>query len=526
MLKFWDGRTDRLTDSSTAICNPTRGTKNAQSCSPEITRYYRDKFSDPFHEDRKINVAFRVLTRKNAPPSGSHFHEDWRVNVASRVLTRLYYSHIRKNTVHLGSHVFQANIIIFEIIQDIIETNFLTKFHEDWTINVASREKCPALGGHAFKATKTIFELIQDIIGTNLLTKFPDDRKINVTSRVLTRKNAPPPWLPYIIGMNLLTKFHEDQTINVASRVKNAPPLGSHVFQANETIFKLIQDIIETNLQTKFHEDWIINVASRELTRQMLTPHNAQKAITKTTMEYPYARKCMNEMEDHEARKCMKEMEYHKAKIARTNCAQKDRHGLTHGQTKRSHVIQLTGTIFELNSRIKETNVLSKFHENWAKNVTSTRKMPRPLAACFSPIPTIFKLVQDINKTNVLTNFHDDWAKIVTSRVFTRKTAPPTGGHVFQHTGTTFELNQDIIKTNILTNFELGRDLIGAKLLTKFHEDGTRNEEMFTDGQTYNGQRPVRKAHLSNQVKLLGQTHTYIDRQTDRQAKNNIPPII
>ncbi|KAH3747502.1 hypothetical protein DPMN_181929, partial [Dreissena polymorpha] len=90
-------------------------------------------------------------------------------------------------------------------------------------------------------------------------------------------------------------------------------------------------------------------------------------------------------------------------------------------------------------------------------------------------ITAIFELVQEINKTNFLTNFHDDWAKIVTSRVFTRKTAPPTGGHVFQHTETTFELNQDIIKKNILTNFELGRDFIGAKLLTKFHEDGTRN---------------------------------------------------
>ncbi|KAH3704664.1 hypothetical protein DPMN_079723 [Dreissena polymorpha] len=127
-----------------------------------------------------------------------------------------------------------------------------------------------------------------------------------------------------------------------------------------------------------------------------------------------------------------------------------------------------TETIFELYSPIKETNVLTKFHENW-KNAPPTG------GHVFSPIRTIVELVQDINKTNVLTNFHDDWAKIVTSRVFTRKTAPPTGGHVFQQTGTTFELNQDIIKTNILTNFELGRDFIGAKLLTKFHEDGTRN---------------------------------------------------
>ncbi|KAH3805352.1 hypothetical protein DPMN_133654 [Dreissena polymorpha] len=110
-----------------------------------------------------------------------------------------------------------------------------------------------------------------------------------------------------------------------------------------------------------------------------------------------------------------------------------------------SHVIQLTGTLFELNSRI------NKFHENLAKNVTSTvftcfhyihigKNDPPTGGHIFSPIPTIFKLVRDINKTNVLTNCHDDWAKIVTSRVFTRekcnyihieKNAPPTGGHDF-----------------------------------------------------------------------------------------------
>ncbi|KAH3876880.1 hypothetical protein DPMN_000731 [Dreissena polymorpha] len=47
----------------------------------------------------------------------------------------------------------------------------------------------------------------------------------------------------------------------------------------------------------------------------------------------------------------------------------------------------------------------------------------------FSPIWTIFKLVRDINKTNVLTNFHDDWAKIVTSIV---KTAPPPTAMLIQ----------------------------------------------------------------------------------------------
>ncbi|KAH3727981.1 hypothetical protein DPMN_053927 [Dreissena polymorpha] len=128
-----------------------------------------------------------------------------------------------------------------------------------------------------------------------------------------------------------------------------------------------------------------------------------------------------------------------------------------------SHVIQLKGTIFELNSHIKKTN---------SDHIEKCTAHGGP---CFSPIWTIFELVGNINKTIFLTSFHNDWAKIVTSRVFTRKTAPPTGGHVLLRTGTTFELNQHIIKTNILTNFELDRDFIGKKLLTKFHEDRTIN---------------------------------------------------
>ncbi|KAH3788921.1 hypothetical protein DPMN_167085 [Dreissena polymorpha] len=127
-------------------------------------------------------------------------------------------------------------------------------------------KNAPPLGSHVFQAKVTIFELIQDISGTSLLTKFHDDRKINVASRVLTRiyyshirKNAPPPGghvfqptgiifelVQDIIGMNLLTKFYVYQTINVAFRVKNAPLLGSH------------------------------------LTRQMLTPHNGQRTTDKS----------------------------------------------------------------------------------------------------------------------------------------------------------------------------------------------------------------------------------------------------
>ncbi|KAH3797550.1 hypothetical protein DPMN_151133 [Dreissena polymorpha] len=170
-----------------------------------------------------------------------------------------------------------------------------------------------------------------------------------------------------------------------------------------------------------------------------------------------------------------------------------------------------------------EINTLSKFHENWVKNVSSTvftcfhyihikKNAPPTGGHVFSPIPTIFKLVRDINKTNVLTNCQDYWANIVTSRVFTRENcnyihieinAPPTGGHVFSPISTIFELENCpahwrpyIIKTNILTNFELGRDFIGTKLLTTL---GQEIKCFRTDGRTYDGQRPVTKAHLSNQ---------------------------
>ncbi|KAH3822505.1 hypothetical protein DPMN_124285 [Dreissena polymorpha] len=216
-----------------------------------------------------------------------------------------------------------------------------------------------------------------------------------------------------------------------------------HVIQLSGTIFELNSHIKETNVLTKFHENWAKNVTSRVFT----CFHYINKTNGLTNFHDDWAKILTS--------------------IVFT-----------------SHVFQLTGTIFELNSHIKETNVLTKFHENWTKNVTSRvftcfhyihleKNAPPTGDHVFSPIWTIFELVREINKTNVLTNFHDDWAKIVTSRVFTRKTAPPTGGHVFQRTGTTFELDQHINKANILTNFEIVRDIIGTNLLTKFHDDRT-----------------------------------------------------
>ncbi|KAH3886305.1 hypothetical protein DPMN_010309 [Dreissena polymorpha] len=147
----------------------------------------------------------------------------------------------KKNAPPTGGDVFQATGTIFELVQNIIGTNLLTKFHDDRTINTASREKCHAPLATMFFNQPEPFSNSSKIFGTNHLTKFHDDRTINVASRVLTRfyknmlyshikKNAPS---PDIIRTNLLTKFHEDRKINVASIVltrKNAPQPGGHVF--------------------------------------------------------------------------------------------------------------------------------------------------------------------------------------------------------------------------------------------------------------------------------------------------------
>ncbi|KAH3748958.1 hypothetical protein DPMN_183447 [Dreissena polymorpha] len=106
------------------------------------------------------------------------------------------------------------------------------------------------------------------------------------------------------------------------------------------------------------------------------------------------------------------------------------------------HVFSPIRTIVELVQDINKTNGKLPLY-------TYKEKCPAHWRPCFSPIWTIFELVRDINKTNVLTNFHDDLTKIVTSIVLTRflysqigktKNAPPTGGHVFSPICTIFEL--------------------------------------------------------------------------------------
>ncbi|KAH3700032.1 hypothetical protein DPMN_074998 [Dreissena polymorpha] len=92
-----------------------------------------------------------------------------------------------------GGHVFQPIGTLFELVQYIIGTNRLTEFHEDQTINVASRpsnQKYSAPGGHVFQQTRTTFKLIQYIIGRN--TKLCEVRTKKSASRVLTRQMMTP----------------------------------------------------------------------------------------------------------------------------------------------------------------------------------------------------------------------------------------------------------------------------------------------------------------------------------------------
>ncbi|KAH3856807.1 hypothetical protein DPMN_099402 [Dreissena polymorpha] len=355
------------------------------------------------------------------------FHDDWANNVISRV----------KQPPPPGSHVIQLIGTIYELNSHIKETNVLTKFHKNRAKNVTSRvENAPPTGGHVFSPIWTIFELVRVINKTNV-------HVIQRTGTIFELNS-------HIKETNVLTKFHANWAKNVTSKVftcfhylhieQNAPPTSGHVFspiwtifelvrvinktnvhviQRTGTIFKLNSHIKETNVLTKFHENWAKNVSSRVFT-------------------------CFHYI--------------HKEKNA---------------PPTGGHLFSPIWTIFERIrdiNKTNETNVLNKFHENWTKNVTSRvftcfhykhkeKNAPPTGGHVFSPIWTIFELVRDINETNLLTNFHDDWAKIVTSRVFTRKTAPPTGGHA-----------------NISTNFELGRDFIRAKFLT--------NKCLRTDGRT------------------------------------------
>ncbi|KAH3885463.1 hypothetical protein DPMN_009457 [Dreissena polymorpha] len=178
------------------------------------------------------------------------FHDDWAKNVTSRVFTCFHYIHIEKNA-------------IFKLDRDFIGTNLLTKFHEDRTINVASRV-------FKNKCGRTDKDQSQK---RTVLSNQTDRRTDRQTDG---QKTATSPWQPFLI------KIHENLAKNVTSRVltcfhyihieKNAPPTGDHVFSPIWTIFKLVRVFNKTNFLTNFHDDWANIVTSRVFTRKTAPP--------------------------------------------------------------------------------------------------------------------------------------------------------------------------------------------------------------------------------------------------------------
>ncbi|KAH3840063.1 hypothetical protein DPMN_113505 [Dreissena polymorpha] len=343
---------------------------NDAKYSPRLsTSIGRFQFFHPCRWQASIIIRSNLLTRKNAqpPPPDGHVFQPTRTIfklVENIIGTDLQYKAIEKET---GT--------IFELIQESISTNVLTKFHKDWTINVIFRVKKAAMffnrfvkdiietdllskihengtinvasrasppGGHVFQQTRIILELSKD---------FDEDRTINLASLVHIWKNAP----PYdIIGTNIVTK-------------KNTPPAGGHVFQPTGRI-ELVQDIIGTNLLTTFHDDSTINVAYRvHITKNAPPPGG--------------------------------------------------------------HVFQPTRIIFQLVQNIIGTNLLTNVHKNQTINVASRvftmKNAPPPGGNVFQATVTIFELVQDIVETNDLTKFHDDYTINVSSIVLTRQLLTP-----------------------------------------------------------------------------------------------------
>ena len=180
--------------------------------------------------------------------------------------------------------VFELTWPIFNLDLDIIQTNTLVKFHEDWSKIVASR------GWTRFKEiwpndlvselTWPIFNINRDVIRTNILVKICEDWSKSVASRGWTRFKEiwpsdlvfDPTWPIFksdwdIIQTNILVKFHDDWSKTLASTegeqgFREISP-SDLVFDRTWPIFKFDLDITKTNILVKFHEDWNKTVASR-----------------------------------------------------------------------------------------------------------------------------------------------------------------------------------------------------------------------------------------------------------------------
>ncbi|KAH3729828.1 hypothetical protein DPMN_055806 [Dreissena polymorpha] len=256
------------------------------------------------------------------------------------------------------------------------------------------------------QSVKTIFQLIREINKTNAknVTSITDRPTDQQTNRQTGKKQYVPHYYSFsttptadsglrtaddelamtiaqVFSENslankttLFTKFHDDLAKNVTSRV--------HVIQLTQTIFELNSCIKETNVLTKFNENWAKNVTSRVFTCFQYI-HIEKNALPTGSHVFSPIWTIKNSSEI--SIKSMKT-----------------------APPTGGHVFQRTRTTFELNQHIIKTSILTKFHEDWAWNVTST-------------VLTSFELDRDIIGSKLLTKFHEDRKRNVTSRVFTNK---------------------------------------------------------------------------------------------------------
>ncbi|KAH3778737.1 hypothetical protein DPMN_180208 [Dreissena polymorpha] len=85
-----------------------------------------------------------------------------------------------------------------------------------------------------------------------------------------------------------------------------------------------------------------------------------------------------------------------------------------------------------------KTNILTKFHEDWIKTVTSivyTSDLINILTKFHEDwMKTATSIVYTSDLINILTKFHKDWMKTVTSTVYTNKLLTDARTHTHAHT--------------------------------------------------------------------------------------------
>ncbi|KAH3799127.1 hypothetical protein DPMN_152731 [Dreissena polymorpha] len=104
--------------------------------------------------------------------------------------------------------VFQQTRTVLELGLDLIQTNLLSIFGDDWSKTVSVRINTTlSSGGYVFKGMGAIFEHSLDIIRANVLSNCHEDFTTNITSRALTGTKIPPP------GCHVFNKPYFSKTI-------------------------------------------------------------------------------------------------------------------------------------------------------------------------------------------------------------------------------------------------------------------------------------------------------------------------